>query len=453
MVWAWLAALVLFMGLVAQAKHSTGTATLVSGRVTQVAKFSFRPGGTAEVRGKLQYRGPEARGAIYLFMDTEWEKYHSDKDHCSRMNHASAKILIGSQNEQYIGKGVLKDMSTTKLVGEADAMVEYQFTWEIEHYMRTYGYYLVIGDCDTGVGAAKRFRSVYYQIDFLNFGYDHFPADEHGLFTLYIVCFAGLVGFAMHVYYKQKRAHDTPSSAKTLLFVSYVAELLSILCELIHLTSYWSNGYGMFVFDFMSEIFEGMAQLTLAYLLLALAGGWTLIEGAITAKTDGAINPEALGDDHASTMFVSLLSLLTILLQLLNKLIVMDDFAKFHDHDTWPGFILVLMRALLAVFFTYQMSKTLKFMTSRGRAKRDTVRFAKILAVLGGLWFWVFPLLVLLASVFAHYLRHRLVSGGVLFLQTSCLILLSSQILAKQSAYTKASVHGGTILGDSWGRE
>jgi hypothetical protein len=182
-----------------------------------------------------------------------------------------------------------------------------------------------------------------------------------------------------------------------------------------------------------------------------LRGGWTLIEGSITKKSDGAINPEQLGEDHAATLFVSLMSLFSILLQLLNKLVFADDFAKFHDHDTWPGLILVCMRAFLALFFTKQCWTTLQFMKNK-RGKKDTQTFLFRLALWGGLWFWIFPLLVLISNVFAHYLRHRVVSGGVLFLQTTSLLVLSRQILSTQSAYNKASIHGGTILGDSWGK-
>lgn len=61
----------------AEAKRVYGTTTLVSGRVNQIAKFSFRPGGAAEVTGTLEFRGPEPRGAVYLFMDTEWGKLNS----------------------------------------------------------------------------------------------------------------------------------------------------------------------------------------------------------------------------------------------------------------------------------------------------------------------------------------------------------------------------------------
>jgi hypothetical protein len=294
-----------------------------------------------------------------------------------------------------------------------------------------------------------------YEVTFLNDGYDHFPADEHGLFTLYNICFLGLAVIAYQqfvVLRKQNRAGSysfndgPPPAATTLLIFAYCTEMLSILFEILHLWWYGSNGTGLFLLDFFSEVLEGIAQTSVAYLLLAFAGGWTLIEGTITAKSEGPINPEALGEDHPSTLFVSMMTIVTVLLQLLNKLILFDDFTKFHDHESWPGFILVLVRTLLAMFFTYQVQQTISYMSRRGN-KNNTLKFMRTLALFGGLWFWVFPVLVVVASFFAHYLRHRIVAGGVLLLQSACLVMLTTQINRESSAYSKASLHRGIVLG------
>jgi len=365
------------------------------------------------------------------------------------MSHATARINIGTRIHE--GKGWVTDVSTKEIKSDT---YQFSFTWNINHYIRTYGYYLVIADCHPA--NHKRFRVMEYDINFFNDGADHFPADEHGLFSLYIVCLFGLALFGYRHFSVNRRKnrydvgfHDgPPASATTLLVIGYVSEMLSILFEILHLWRYGYNGTGFFALDFFSEVLEGIAQTVLAYLLLAFASGWTLIEGAITAKSEGAINPEALGEDHPSTLFVALMTVVTVLLQLLNKLVLYDEFTKFHDHDSWPGFILVLVRTLIAGFFTYQIQQTISYMSRRGN-RNQTLKFMKSLALFGGLWFWIFPILVVVASVFAHYLRHRIVAGGVLFLQTGCLIILTRQIAAESSAYSKASLHRGLVLGES----
>ena len=371
------------------------------------------------------------------------------------MSKASARINIGTNVVQ--GKGWFNQQETKEVGPDT---YEFSFTWTIEHRVRTYGYYLVVADCLTG--GSKRFKHMEYDVSFLNDDTDHFPSDEHGLFTLYILCFLGLAAFAAQQYRSVKEngrsnalsnsffasfTDGPPKAATTLLIFGYAAETLSILFEILHLWWYGYNGMGLFAFDFASEVLEGIAQTTLAYLLLAFAGGWTLVEGTFSSKKDGAINPDALGEDHPSTVFLALMTIITFILQLLNKLILFDEFTKFHDHDSWPGFILVLVRTALAGFFTYQISQTIKFMSSRKAGKSHTLSFMQNLALFGGLWFWVFPVLVFVSGIFAHYLRHRIDAGGVLFLQTGCLIFLTKQIFQESSAYSKASLHRGVILG------
>ena len=56
------------------AKRAVGTANVVSNKVSKIAKFSFRPEGVSVIKGTVKYRGPEPRGSLYIFMDTEWGK-------------------------------------------------------------------------------------------------------------------------------------------------------------------------------------------------------------------------------------------------------------------------------------------------------------------------------------------------------------------------------------------
>lgn len=177
-----------------EAKHVEGTVSITSGKVSPLGKFSFRPEGTSTISGTVNYRG-EDRGSLYVFMDTEWNDYHSNSDDCSRMQKATAQIPIGHYG---------KHMSTGKGQGHAEikeenGMKQWTFDWEIEHRMRTYGYFLVIGDCSAAHGG-KRFKSVTYSIDFFNDHKDHFPSDEHGLFTTYILVFLVLIGYLVSVY-------------------------------------------------------------------------------------------------------------------------------------------------------------------------------------------------------------------------------------------------------------
>lgn len=74
----WLAvvgSLVLLISVGCEARMIKGNTNIITGRVTRLAKFSFRPEGTSVIKGQIVYRGAEHRGALYLFMDTEWGKF------------------------------------------------------------------------------------------------------------------------------------------------------------------------------------------------------------------------------------------------------------------------------------------------------------------------------------------------------------------------------------------
>ena len=369
------------------------------------------------------------------------------------MQKASASIHIGRSD--FEGKGWVAKQETKALGGNA---FEFTFAWQIEHFVRTYGYYLVVADCHPA--PRHRFHQMEYEISFYNHMTDHFPADERGLPSLYFLCFLSLGGYGLHQIIQAYRGVNTvaspffaglssgpPPAATTLLIFAYCCQFISVFFELLHYWWYAHDGHGLFVIDFGSEALEGISQTALAYLLLAFAGGWTLVEGTMASKKDGMINPDALGDDHPSTVFLGFMSIITFVLQLLNKLIMFDEFSKFHQHDSWPGFLLVMGRTALAVFFTYQLYQTIQYMTKRKAGKNHSLQFMRSLAFFGGLWFWVFPVLVFVSSVFAHYLRHRIVTGGTLLLQTICLIVLTHQVFQESSAYSKASLHRGVVLG------
>jgi len=436
----------------ATAKLVTGRVSMEQGKVYELGKFSFRPPGEATVTGSVTFRS-EARGALYLFVDTVWDSYRSETDACLRVKHATATLPIGTESGwEMAGRGVLR--SSVGRAGSVAGESRWEFTWNIEHFVRTYGYYLVLADCGEKPWHGARFRSVKYEVSFLNPGGDQFPADEHGLFTTYLLAFLGLAAFGTYSilakpgtfvdgYFERHAGGRAPSMARVLVTIAYVAELCSLASEIVHLWWYASNGYGIFAFDFFSEFLEGFSQTALAYLLIAFACGWTLIEGALPTKHAGPINPDALGEDSAATIFFFFIVLLTFVLQLLNKIVVFDDFTKFHDHETWAGFAHVLVRTGLAVTFSFQIYNTISYQSRRGGGGSRGVRFLRTLALLGGLWFWCFPLLVVIASLFAHYLRHRIVTGGVLVLQSSSLVLLVRQITNQSSAYAKANVGGG----------
>ncbi|GBG28242.1 Integral membrane protein GPR180 [Hondaea fermentalgiana] len=464
-----LVALALLSGLgPAQGKIVSGKGYFGTHQITEVTKFSFRPG-SSKVVGNVTYTG-EPRGSVYMFMDTNWhDKFHNEPD-CEKVKHAHTRIPIGRVGKVGHGIGVAR-AHAPEPVSPNSEKVNWQFTWTIKHEVRTYGWYIVIADCrgfengddrveddeearDLASGSKKRRRRrlkknlFRYTFELYNPDGDHLPADERGLPTLYLLTTAAMGGYLWYSSsaYQRKTGHGMvvgPSHAviKGLAF-AYVFQIISMVLEIIHLFSYSYNGHGVFVFDLMSESTEALSQLIMSFLLLCLGNGWTLVDFSRRPPGKGnswlkqLLNRPQL-DDETPTLFVLIVIVfISTILQIINK-VKDDDFLKFHDYDGLAGKFLLLQRLVLGIAFTLSIVNTIQSEEARGQIQLQG--FLRSLAVFGAVWFFVFPVLVFVASIFAHYLRHRIVTGGVLIIQATTLTLMTQQFLGNSSWYARVS--------------
>jgi hypothetical protein len=460
----------------AQGKVVSGRGYFDTGRVTEVTKFSFRPG-TSHVTGELSWFGP-ARGSLYMFMDTNWAtSYHGEAD-CDKVKHAHTRIPIGRPGRQ--GHGIGVQLGHNVVADEASGKSSWKFEWEISHAMRTYGWYFVIADCrgfqngddseapdgepdasrgevSTSAKAKARRRlkrnQFDYSLELLNPDGDHLPADEYGLTTLYWLA-TGSMGayfFSSTREYKRRTGNgilfDSHAVVKAFAF-AYAFQIASMALEIVHLWFYAGNGRGVFVCDFFSEFFEGFSQLIISFALLSLGNGWTLVD--FSRRAPGGSSPGVLKqlfnkptlDDETPTLFLLIIIVfVSTVLQIVNK-VQDDDFLKFHDHDGIAGKFLLVQRLLLGTAFFWSIRGTMGSDEVKGQLQLQG--FLARLTAFGTAWFFAFPLLVLVASFFAHYLRHRLVTGGVLVLQSVCLTLMASQLFSDRSWYSKVSEVAGS---------
>mmetsp|Transcript_19884 Transcript_19884/g.38995 ORF Transcript_19884/g.38995 Transcript_19884/m.38995 type:complete len:240 (+) Transcript_19884:34-753(+) len=215
-----------------------------------------------------------------------------------------------------------------------------------------------------------------------------------------------------------------------------------MVLEIFHLAAYSYNGSGVFMFDLFSESFEGFSQLIMSFTLLCLGNGWTLVDfsrrqqGTKNGLLKQLFNNPKLDDETPTLFILIVIVFISTILQIINK-VKDDDFLKFHDHDGWSGKFLLMQRFLLGIAFTVSIMNTIKAPEVQGQLQLQG--FLRILAVGGAVWFFTFPVLVMIASVFAHYLRHRIVTGGVLVIQSVTLTILSKQFLSNSSWYARVS--------------
>lgn len=458
--------MVLLLGLLAlasmpvgHAKVITGKTTVRSGRAIPLTKFSFNASPKKEdrstVSGWFEYRG-ETDAQLHMFMDTGWwESYHNQElDVCDRMAGATTTFNLGATD------GTMSGVGEGGFVREEEmknGLKRWHFNWTIYHAMRTYGWYFVLADCkdwspekqaDLDELRIKHKRKWYrgkkmtYQLEMLNLGESHLPADEYGLPTTYALIAFGMTSYAIRGYMLHRKSNGgTSHLAVTLFWSAYIMQLLSLFCELWHLHKYMSDGKGSWIIDFFSEVLEGFSQSFLSFLLICLASGWTLTSRASGSEGGGMRgafhDPQSmLRPDSPAIILLFLMPIVVMLLQFVNKWSD-DDFLKFHDHESVTGKILVLLRMILGIVYIRSLNHTIDM--QRGTGGGFVMQFLTKLRVFGSIWFLSFPVLVLVAGFLAHYLRHRLVTGGVMILQTGCLVALGEQFLSESSIYFRIS--------------
>mmetsp|Transcript_19478 Transcript_19478/g.55704 ORF Transcript_19478/g.55704 Transcript_19478/m.55704 type:complete len:482 (+) Transcript_19478:122-1567(+) len=437
---------------VAQAKTVRGSFQLEagdfdSGPEYEITKYSFATG-VSKIDGTFRYKDPHTwmtSPALYLFKDDAWDKYHTAPACTDKVELANAMIPIGKLTQSHrdilhVGVGRANHSAMREL---EDGYVEWEFTWVIEHHVRTYGWFVIVADCALEQYNAK-VSPMSFELHLFNPGNTHLPADEHGLPKMYLFTFVAMSAYLVYLL-KLLRSHYEETRrihlVVRLLLVAFIFQLTSVACELGHLFVYKSNGTGIFILDLLSEMFEGFSQTIISFVLICLASGWTLVETASDENRGNSVatmlnNPSLmLRGPNVAIFFIILLVIVSMFLQIANKNLD-DDFSKFHDHESTPGRILVAIRSVLGLAFILSLHVTIKSQRLRGG---QLIPFLQSLMLLGGLWFLSFPLVVFLAGFFAHYLRHRFVTTGVLILQTASLATLGHQFLSNHSTYFKLS--------------
>mmetsp|Transcript_4104 Transcript_4104/g.8858 ORF Transcript_4104/g.8858 Transcript_4104/m.8858 type:complete len:489 (-) Transcript_4104:327-1793(-) len=414
----------------------------------EITKFSFAIG-KGSVTGKFTYDDPKTwmtSPALYLFMDEVWDKYHEAPACVDKVAFAHASIPIGKKtaSHQHIASHGLGKATHSALKKLDDGKVEWEFTWEVDHDTRTAGWFVIAADC-----ALEQYNAqvppMQFEIHLLNPGNTHLPADEYGLPKLYLFTFVAMGIYLAYLLKMLKEHYEETHKIHLvvqLLLTAYICQGVSLGFELSHLEVYKHNGYGVHIFDLASEIFEGLSQTVISFVLICLASGWTLIE---TSADDSRANSVAtilrnpgnmLKGPNVVVLVVIALVVSSMLLQIANKGYD-DDFQKFHNHESTPGRILVGIRFLLGVAFIVSLFLTIRSQEKRGGER--LVMFLRRLMVMGGLWFLSFPLIVGCAGFLTHYNRHAFVTAGTLLLQTASLGTLGHQFMSHHSTYFRIS--------------
>jgi hypothetical protein len=458
---------------ITNAKTSMGVAQL-TGEKTEyfLSKFAFGIGsGTVEATfWTLKPYLENARSLnIYVYCDEEWEKAKTVYTCVDKIKLARETVMIDLNDGKFT---TLKNELKMKVGLDIDGAANIKKG--LNHYIRTHYWYAFLADCSLEM-YEHQVPPIYFNVTMMNENNQHLPADEKGLWEIHLF---SLIIMSIGLFFICMKTWSNIAATKSIhlivvvLIIAIICSILSSFFELIHLSAYTRNGYGFHYFDVMSSLMEACNDFIVSFVLIAIGCGWTISSGRggggsmMMNHMHHPFDPSK--GSHAATksclssikmkcsnpiQFIlkpSIESVLFIVLFILHMSLVFwssigyhDDFDKFHDHEHLPGKIVMWLRVSLCVFFIVATTNTMK-----NDVGGDMISFMRLYRTIGAIWFICMPLFIFVAERFAQYLRHPIVTGGTLTIQSTTLCVMGWLFVgSKNTLYFKRSTVGATSGG------
>lgn len=253
-------------------------------------------------------------------------------------------------------------------------------TCEWEHYNglpRTLNYHMEL------VNGNPLKEPNYYSPFVFHFSYDKQNILEQTLifFMVYILL------VPIQIYGSRKQSHPVTK----LFTMSIILEFVSICFILIHLLRFSSNGEGIEELRVSGEIFDILSRTSFMLILLLLAKGW-------------AVTRLEISSGSWIVLIIIWISYLTLNLVLyvwnMTEIDVISDIDEF---QTWPGFLVLISRSCIMLWFLYELRTTMKY--------EHSIKKLDFLLHFGAsslVWFIYLPIIALISMQVSVFWRYKL---------------------------------------------
>jgi hypothetical protein len=382
-----------------------------------MSKFGFATG-TGEYR--IRYRIPEGAdkatnslAELNLMLDEEWPE--------AQRHHGSGACGLR--------KKLARDTYSVALRQPGEWS-----NWKagtVTQKLRPHIWYFVTSFCDVDFSALP--LSVEFEIDMNQENGSHFSVEMYGMLKLNILVLLCLVTFLVRYC---RRCQVFASSAGSLhtviwwlssaIFMQFMAQALHTL----HLQSYQSNGVGILLLDWLSEVLFMLSQVVQTTLLIAIAMGYTLLP----ARSDNMVVVRA----------IAVMSFLIHTVLVSFGKMQDESASKYHENEGAIGWVLLSVRLMLFVWFVFAVEAS----RTEGGLRLDD--FLHKFRLAGSMYFLAYPVLFVVVQVFAAYLRHPILQIGLIAMQTISNVCLAELFLSR-GTYFKVSVLSSSFLPGSHG--
>jgi len=216
----------------------------------------------------------------------------------------------------------------------------------------------------------------------------HFSYDQQNILEQCLIFFAiYLFLVPIQIYGSKKQSHPVTK----LFTMSIILEFISICFILIHLIKFAANGQGNQELKVAGEVFDILSRSSFMLILLLLAKGW-----AVTRLEISPLSWLAL-----IIIWIFYLSLNVVLyVWNMTEIDVISDIDEF---QTWPGFLVLISRSCIMLWFLYELRITMKY--EHSTKKLD---FLLHFGASSLVWFIYLPIIALISMQVSVLWRYKL---------------------------------------------
>jgi len=239
-----------------------------------------------------------------------------------------------------------------------------------------------------------------------------FSFDDQGLLLEYILFgIVFLLGFGVHLFgdYQLFRARSFHPIMR-LLTISIALTVFSLWFYLGHYAIYSNNGVGSTFLRVLGAILDSASGLVFIFLLILISKGWGITYPSIA---------------HFQEQKIPLIIILSLFFVMYVVLFFCGEFATdpastLYIYQSIPGIIFIVVRFLVTVYFVFCLVKTVRDDTDSSKRIFYTIFGTGYL-----LWFLSLPIIVMIASALAPWVRQKIVMGIYLLCTTLGFAIIS----------------------------
>ncbi|KAL5286427.1 hypothetical protein ACFFRR_007824 [Megaselia abdita] len=218
-----------------------------------------------------------------------------------------------------------------------------------------------------------------------------FSFDKQNLLEMYLIfLLVYIVLVPIQIYAVRLQKHPVTK----LFTISLVAEFVSLIFETVHFGYYAVNGIGDTDFETAGDILDIFSRTTFMLILLLLAKGWAVTRQQISRS--GWIILMSIWIPYCA---------FHVLLYIWDRTEV-DIMSDSDEYQTWPGWIVLILRTSFMMWFLYELRNTMKY--EHSTKKLD---FLLHLGASSLVWFIYLPIVAIVALQVNAMWRYKLLLG------------------------------------------